>query len=61
MKPRDETFQDAVIDFLPDATFVIDREGTVTAWNRAMEDLTGVPAESMLGKGNYEYSLPFYR
>ena len=61
MRPRDETFQDAVIDFLPDATFVIDREGIVTAWNRAMEELTGVPAESMLGKGDYEYALPFYR
>ena len=53
-------FQDAIIDFLPDATLVIDREGKVIAWNRAMEDLTGVPAGDMLGKGDYEYALPFY-
>jgi PAS domain S-box-containing protein len=60
MKLRGGTFQDAVIDFLPDATFVIDLEGRVTAWNHAMEEVTGVPAESMLGKGKYEYAVPFY-
>jgi|GEM_PF-3264159 len=48
------------IDFLPDATFVIDNQGKVTAWNRAMEALTGTKAEDFLGKGNYEYALPFY-
>ena len=26
-----------IIDFLPDATFVIDTQGTVVAWNRAIE------------------------
>ena len=60
MKTRGRTFHDAIIDFLPDATLVIDREGTVIAWNRAMETLTGVPAASMLGKGKYEYAIPFY-
>ncbi|MHB8066352.1 MAG: response regulator [Desulfobaccales bacterium] len=49
-----------IIDFLPDATLVIDRQGMVIAWNRAMETMTGVKAEEMLGKGNYEYALPFY-
>lgn len=49
-----------IIEFLPDATLVIDREGTVIAWNRTMENLTGVQADDMLGKGNYEYALPFY-
>lgn len=49
-----------VIDFLPDATFAIDNEGKVTTWNRAMEKLTGAKAEDMIGKGNYEYALPFY-
>nr|WP_319375714.1 PAS domain S-box protein [uncultured Methanoregula sp.] len=60
MKSPCGTFHDAVIDFLPDATFVIDLEGRVTAWNHAMEEVTGVPAESMLGKGRYEYAVPFY-
>jgi len=49
-----------IIDFLPDAAMVIDRTGVVLAWNRAIEVLTGVPAEDMLGRGNYEYALPFY-
>ncbi|MCQ1539102.1 PAS domain S-box protein, partial [Methanocalculus taiwanensis] len=49
-----------IIGFLPDATLVIDRDGIVIAWNRAMEELTGVSADSMLGKGDYEYALPFY-
>ncbi|HWQ64126.1 MAG TPA: PAS domain S-box protein [Methanospirillum sp.] len=49
-----------VIDFLPDATFVIDRQGTVIAWNRAMEQFTGYPAGDILGKGDYTYAIPFY-
>jgi len=49
-----------IINFLPDATLVIDTEGAVIAWNRAIEEMTGIKAEDMLGKGNYEYALPFY-
>jgi PAS domain S-box-containing protein len=49
-----------IIDFLPDATFVIDKKGIVIAWNRAIESMTGVMAKDILGKGNYEYALPFY-
>jgi PAS domain S-box-containing protein len=49
-----------IINFLPDATFVIDREGKVISWNRAIEEMTGIKAEDILGRGNYEYALPFY-
>ena len=49
-----------IIEFLPDATFVIDREKRVIAWNRGIETLTGVPKEEVLGKGDYAYSVPFY-
>lgn len=49
-----------IINFLPDATFVVDHQGKVIAWNKAIEKMTGVKAEDMLGKGNYEYALPFY-
>ena len=51
---------DQIIEFLPDATFVIDREGKVIAWNQAIEEMTGVSKADMIGKGNYEYTLPFY-
>lgn len=49
-----------IIEFLPDATFAIDQNGVIIAWNEAAERLTGVKAEAMLGKGNYEYAIPFY-
>ncbi|MEN6388903.1 MAG: PAS domain S-box protein [Syntrophomonas sp.] len=49
-----------IINFLPDPTMVIDREGKVLVWNKAMEETTGVEASYMLGKGNYEYAIPFY-
>jgi len=49
-----------IIDFLPDATMVIDLEGRVIAWNRAIEKMTGVKARDILGKGDYEYAIPFY-
>ncbi|MGE5421839.1 MAG: PAS domain S-box protein [Ignavibacteriales bacterium] len=49
-----------IIDFLPDATFVIDLEGKVVTWNRAMEDLTGVETSDIIGKADHEYSIPFY-
>jgi two-component system, cell cycle sensor histidine kinase and response regulator CckA len=49
-----------IIEFLPDATFIIDKDGAIIAWNRAIETMTGVRKEDMLGKGNYEYALPFY-
>ena len=49
-----------IINLLPDATMVIDLEGKVIAWNRAIEHITGIKAQEMLGKGNYEYAIPFY-
>ncbi len=61
MNAGGQKFRDAIIEFLPDATFVIDLDGKVIAWNSAMEMLTSIPAQLMLGKGNYEYALPFYK
>ncbi len=49
-----------LVNFLPDATFAIDRSGKVITWNRAIEEMTGVSAADMLGKGEYEYAIPFY-
>ena len=49
-----------IIEFLPDATFAIDDQGNVISWNRAIEEMTGVKTNDILGKGNYEYALPFY-
>ncbi len=50
----------SIIEFLPDATFVIDRDKRVIAWNRACEIMTGVQKETLLGKGDYAYAEPFH-
>lgn len=50
-----------IINFLPDPTFVINKDGVVIAWNRAIEKLTGINAKDMLGRDSYEYALPFYK
>jgi|GEM_PF-6571183 len=49
-----------IIDFLPEATFVINTDSQVIAWNKAMEQLTGMPKEEIIGQGDQTYSIPFY-
>ncbi len=49
-----------IIDYLPDATFVINLDGEVLAWNRAIAALTGVPASQVLGKGDHAHAIPIY-
>jgi PAS domain S-box-containing protein len=66
LKRAEETLRESqreladIIEFFPDATMIIDKNGRITAWNQAMEVLTGIKAEAMLGKGNYEYAIPFH-
>jgi PAS domain S-box-containing protein len=50
---RNEAMQTTldIIDFLPDPTFVIDKQKKVVAWNKAIELLTGVRKEDILGRG----------
>ncbi|MCP3932543.1 MAG: PAS domain-containing protein, partial [Bacteroidetes bacterium] len=49
-----------IIDFLPDPTWVVDNEGIVIQWNHALEHLTNIPAEEIVGKGDYEYAIHLY-
>lgn len=49
-----------ILEFLPDATFVIDKDKRVIAWNRAIEIMTGMEKCDVLGLGDYIYALPFY-
>jgi len=46
-----------LIDFLPDATFAINKENKVISWNRMMETMTGIPASAILGTKNYAQAL----
>jgi len=49
---------DNIVSFLPDATFAQDLDGRIIAWNHAMEKLTGIRSEEVLGK---EKNVPFDR
>jgi two-component system, cell cycle sensor histidine kinase and response regulator CckA len=57
---QSERLRRDIIDFLPDATFAIDLKGHVMIWNRAIEEMTGIKSDEMIGRGNYEYAIPFY-
>jgi PAS domain S-box-containing protein len=49
-----------IIDFFPDPTMAIDKDGNVVAWNKSMEELTEITPGSILGRGNYSYATWFY-
>ena len=49
-----------LVNFSLDAEFAINPEGNVLAWNRAMEQLTGVPSQTLLDKGSSAYAEPFF-
>lgn len=53
-----KTLED-IIDFLPDPTFILNVRREVIAWNKAIEVMTGVKKEDILGKGDYAYSFAF--
>lgn len=42
-----------VIENLPDATFVVDNEKRIVAWNRAMEEITGISKKEALQTGDH--------
>ncbi len=49
-----------IIDFLPDATYAVDREGVVIAWNRAMEEMTGMPKGEVMGRDHGHVARRFF-
>jgi PAS domain S-box-containing protein len=61
LEPEDDwkTFSDT-IDALENPVFAIDKTGVIITWNKAMEQLTGISAKEMVGKGKREYAIPFY-
>ncbi len=48
------------ISSVPYPIFAINRRGNVIAWNTAMETLTGIRAQEIIGKGDHAYAIPFY-
>jgi len=57
---KNERYLESILNFLPDATFAVDTERRVILWNRAMEVMTGIKKEEILGQGDYAYAMPFY-
>lgn len=49
-----------LVEFIPNPIMILDTEGVVTTWNKAVEIMSGKPAEEVVGKGNYEHALAFY-
>ena len=49
-----------VIYNIPEPTFAIDGKGRVIAWNRAIEELTGILSADILNKDNHEHAIPFF-
>ncbi len=66
LKQIEEAFRNSedrlsnIIEFLPDATFVIDQNKKVIAWNKALEEITNIRKEEVLGKDKTAYALAFY-
>ncbi|HSG64387.1 MAG TPA: PAS domain S-box protein, partial [Gammaproteobacteria bacterium] len=50
---REKAFVEALVLNLATPTFVLAADGTVRVWNRALEDLTGVAAEEVVGTRNH--------
>ena len=49
-----------IVEFLPDATFVLDQEKKIIAWNHACETLTGATKDTLLGQDDYAHAEPFF-
>lgn len=65
-KKAEERLRDAnrrlenIIEFLPDATFITDGDGRIVAWNRAIEEMTGIPKVEILGMDHRDAMVSFY-
>lgn len=49
-----------IIEFLPDATIVVDKGRRIVIWNKAMEKMTGLPASETVGKDERGFTVNFY-
>jgi len=49
----------SMTEFMP-PTLGLNEKGEIIIWNKAVEDMTLVKAETVMGKGNHENGVPFY-
>ncbi|TIH20142.1 EAL domain-containing protein [Marinifilum sp. JC120] len=45
----------SILHFIPDPAFIINKDGVIVAWNPALEKLTDIRAEDVIGKNNFEH------
>ena len=49
-----------ICDFMPDPTLIMEAEGAISLWNKAIAGMTGWEAERIIGRGNHINAVPFY-
>lgn len=59
LKTSNKQLED-IIEFLPDATLIVDDSGDVVAWNRAIEEMTGIEKTAIIGKHYSNSAVAFY-
>jgi PAS domain S-box-containing protein len=49
-----------IIEFLPDPTYVVDTDQKTIAWNRAIEEMTGIHKKDVIGEEFHSFLKGFY-
>lgn len=50
----------SMTEFMPHPTLGLNEKGEIIIWNKAVENMTLVKAETVMGKGDHENGVPFY-
>jgi len=65
-KQAEEALQSAkkwledVVEFMPDATLIADKDNKIIAWNRAAENMSGIPKAAIIGCDHHQATVGFY-
>jgi PAS domain S-box-containing protein len=49
-----------VVEFMPDAIMITNKDHKVIAWNRAIENMTGIPKAAIIGCDHHQGAVGFY-
>lgn len=60
MKGLDTALLSHILDLIPDAVFIIDANHKVAAWNKAIQNISKIPHEEILGKDSSYCAANFY-
>jgi len=54
-------FFQKIFNNFPEPAFAVDSKCKIIEWNKAMEELSGIKADQIIGKMSSEYNIPFYQ